>query len=372
MRALAAKHLVWPLGFACACACAWLWVRTPRSTVAGGGPRVPRWAVAWRAALPDRPNAPCAFEGGWLVSDASGGVTAFSAEGRILWQTAFSNQVFEASVAVADRVALAASRDGGVFALDSATGKVLWTRELDARFQHVPLSGRIGDEPVLWLVSQADGGLFCLRLRDGRTVWQGEPTNRCDGTPALWQGRVAYGNCDGAVYLYDAATGRLCGTVEVGSDDQMAGGLLVATDGLLWGGTRQGNLAAVNGASLSREALVKISEGEAFLTPVEAARGLIVTGTSEGFVVFCGRIQGQVRELRRMPVDAPVEDLLSAGDTLVVLAGGSLFAWSATGDGADRVRLALGDEVKGLALGPGETVACVADQAVVCVRKEVR
>ena len=372
MRALAAKHLVWPLGFACACACAWLWVRVPRGPASERGPRVPRWAVAWRAALPARPNAPCASGGGWLVSDASGGVTALSAEGRTLWQTSFSNQVFEASVAVADRVALAASRDGGVFALDSATGKVLWTRELDARFQHVPLSGRIGDEPVLWLVSQADGGLFCLRLRDGRTVWQGEPTNRCDGTPALWQGRVAYGNCDGAVYLYDAATGRLCGTVEVGSDDQMAGGLLAASDGLLWGGTRQGNLAAVNGASLSREALVKISEGEAFLTPVEAVRGLIVTGTTEGFVVFCGWVQGQFRELRRMPADAPVEDLLVAGDALVALAGGALVAWSATGDGADRVRLALGDEVKGLALGPGETVACVADQAVVCVRKEVR
>ena len=54
----------------------------------------------WRVQMPARPNAPCAFSGGWIVSDAAGGVSALSSDGKRLWQASFSNEAFEAGASV--------------------------------------------------------------------------------------------------------------------------------------------------------------------------------------------------------------------------------------------------------------------------------
>lgn len=320
-------------------------------------------AVAWRVPMAAKPALPCALADGWVVADAAGGVTALSSEGLRLWQASFSNQVFEGGAACSGGMVVAASQQGLVAGLKAATGAVAWTRETDGRFRHAPLTGACGGEPAVWLVSQDDGCLFCLRVRDGAVVWRGEPTNRCDGEPAFWRGRLAYGNCDGAVYFFDAESGAAKGSVAVGADDQMAGGLLVASDGRLVTGTRQGKLVAVNGETLKLEAQVGISSSEAFVKPAEAFGGLVAAGTAEGEVVFW-RV-GEAR-VRRVPLGAAVGGLLFDGGRLYALAGGSLCVF----DAADRVsrRVALGDDVAGPVAGGGGRLACVADQSVVCLK----
>ena len=362
------KRLFLPAAFVAACALA-LWTVVGRrggAKAASGTRDDPLPAVRWRAQMAARANAPCAFSGGWVVSDAAGGVTAFSAEGKKMWQAAFSNQVFDAGAAVAEGLAVVASRQGQVFALRADTGERVWTRETEGQFQHAPLTGKIEGEPVLWLVSQPDGQLVCLRVSDGRVLWRGEATNRCDGAPVAWQGRVAYGNCDGAVYVFDGANGRMQGSVAVGAEDQMAGGMLATDNGRLVAGTRQGHLAAVNVATLTLEARVSVSQSEAFVTPVEAFGNLIATGTREGEIVFC-RLGGQgLQEAGRVAVGVAVDGLAFSGGRLYALAGGSLCVLAAAEGPA--ARLALGDEVYGLSAGPGGALACVADQAVVGIK----
>ena len=379
-RLLSFKRLLLPAAFAFACASALWSVRVPRAAEpetpppAGGGccpvPPAELPQVLWRVPMPARPAAPRAFSGGWVVADAAGGVAAFSPEGEPLWRTGFTGQVFEAAAAVAGDAAIVVSQRGLVAALRLDTGRVAWTRETGASFLRPAQTGEVDGVPVAWLLSQADGTLTCVRAEDGETVWQSEPTNRCDGEPVVWQGMVAYGNCDGAMHFFDAATGRLKGSAPVGADGQMAGGVLVsqmpAGRPAFVAGTRGGNLVAVDPAAFALAGRVKMSESEAFATPVAAFGGLVATGTEEGDAVFCGFDGETFQEMSRTTLGGGVSELAFASGRLYALAGGDLCVLA--GPRGTPGRVALGDDVYGLSVDADGGIICIADQSVVRAR----
>ena len=179
---------------------------------------------------------------------------------------------------------------------------------------------------------------------------------------------IAYGNCDGAVYVFDAANGKRKGTVPIGDSDQMAGeGLPVDPDSLVIG-TRQGNLAVVRLDSLERGTVTNVSPSELFVRPAPADERGFAVGTNEGRVEFWNLSGETLTSRRTVELGSPVQTMVSRGENLFVLAGGALCA---IGQDAEKVvRLSLGDDVKGLTLAPDGTMACVADGAVVCVKGE--
>ena len=353
--------------FAAACGVAWFVVFVYT------GVRVPvaqpvtraRPSVAWRVQLGARTERPCACEDGWVVADAAGYVTKVTLSGTVQWRVSFSNEVFDgAATSVSGKVAVAAE-SGHVFCLDGVQGGTLWKRDTEARFQHAPVSGLRDAEPVLWLVSQEDGRVFCLRMTDGAVVWKSDATNRCDGEPVAWPGRIAYGNCDGAVYVFDSFDGKPKGKVDVGADDQMAGGILALGDGRLVTGTRQGRLVVVNPETLLCEAGASVSESEAFVTPV-MFKGLVAMGSEEGAVTFwlCGK--KELKPAGRLITGAAVKGLATSKERLFVLSGGTLC--SVVSPEGTVERLALGDNVGGLAVNAAGDLAVVADGALVVVK----
>ena len=326
--------------------------------------------VAWRVAVSARDERPCPVADGWVVADAAGNVAKVAAGGRVLWRVAFSNEAFAGAAEAAGGRVVMASDSGRAFGLDGATGATLWRRETDARFRQAPLTGIRDGESVVWLVSQEDGRLFCLRASDGGVVWKTEATNRCDGEPAASKGRLAYGNCDGAVYLFSAADGQPLGSVAVGEEDQMAGGILTLKDGRLVTGTRQGNLAVINPETRACEAKVKVSEGEAFVTPVLLAGGEIAMGSDEGRVTLWRREGQSLAPAGLFEAGASVRSLAALGDTLFAFAGGTLFVMDSRG--RLRQQLPLGDSAGRLAVNGAGEVACVVDGALVCVKGGAR
>ncbi len=323
-------------------------------------------SVAWRVPVGAKAARPCPLGDGWVVADGDGGITKLTSEGRVEWRGSFSNEVFAGAAEVAGGHVAAASASGRVFCLDGATGAVLWRRETDARFQHAPLAGLRGAESALWLVSQEDGRLFCLRVSDGTVVWTTEATNRCDGEPAVWPGRIAYGNCDGAVYVFDSADGKPLGKVAVGESDQMAGGILVLDDGRLVTGTRSGNLVLVNPETLTCEASVKVSGNEAFVTPVLYSRVQVAMGADDGTVTLWSPGKNVLGSAGRFAMGAAVKSLASVKERLFALVGGTLYAFVLPEGQVGR--LALGDDVDGLAVNAAGDLACIADGSVVCVK----
>ena len=365
--------LIWAAALVAAGVGALVSVFPVRRGGAGPAPRPPdEIRVAWRVPVSARDDAPCPLPDGWALAEASGGVTKVTAAGRVLWRAAFSNETFAGAAGAEGGRVFAASQSGRVFCLDGATGAVVWQRETEGRFQHAPQAGRRGAEAVVWLVSQEDGRLFCLRASDGAVVWTTEATNRCDGDPVVFGDRIAYGNCDGAVYVFSAMDGSAQGSVAVGDDDQMAGGVLALGDSRLVTGTRQGNLAVVNPLSRVCEAKVKVSESEAFVTPVALPGGLVAMGSDEGAVTLWRRPEGggPLSPAGRFEAGAPVKSLAASGGRLFALAGGTLFVIDSSGLPVQR--LALGDDAGRLAVNAAGDLACVVDGALVCMKGGVR
>ena len=358
--------------FASACAVAWLAVcgRPGGAEPVAQSEKTAPPHVAWRVPIGARAGRPCACADGWIVADAAGGVSKVTQEGSVRWRACLSNEVFAGAAELAGGRVAVASESGRVFCLDGTTGETLWKRGTDARFQHVPLTGLRGAEPVLWLVSQEDGRLFCLRMLDGSVLWTSEATNRCDGEPAAWPGRVAYGNCDGAVYVFDSLDGKLLGTVDVGAEDQMAGGILTLEDGCLVTGTRSGNLVLVNPEMRLCVASVKVSESEAFVTPTLCFLHQIAMGSEEGEVTLWLRGTKTLTPTAHFATGAAVKGLAFAKERLYFLTVGSL-GWVDSPAGAV-ARLPLGDDVSGLAVSAAGDLVCIADGALVCVKGDRR
>jgi len=105
----------------------------------------------------------------------SGATTsAVSHDLRVTWQTNIGGKL--TSPVTADGLLLVAQTNAHrIHALETATGKSLWTFAAGARIDSPPTidRGRV-------LFGSADGWVYCLRLRDGALIWkfQAAPRNR--------------------------------------------------------------------------------------------------------------------------------------------------------------------------------------------------
>ena len=227
----------------------------------------------------------------WVVGERSGRITALSSDRSIRWQVTHSNQNWQAIAPLGSGNLVAVSFQGTVCLLDVSDGKILWKRETDGTFMHAPLLGWMKDEDktyVMWQLSQSDSTIFCLRVSDGELLWKSEPSNRCDGRPALWDNKLVFGNCDGVVYVVDANTGKSLGTIETGGQSDPMAGEMVAVWGpeLMVTGTYLGNFLLLDPKTMTLLDKVKIADSETFATPVVIGDSTVAMGTPDGRITL--------------------------------------------------------------------------------------
>ncbi|HUS91981.1 MAG TPA: PQQ-binding-like beta-propeller repeat protein, partial [Phycisphaerae bacterium] len=115
------------------------------------------------------------------------------------------------SVALADGLAVFASRDGACYALDAATGTLRWRTDVGSPVLSSPAVAGGG------VLFGADDGLFrCLALADGRVLWSVDTTGdgsvispdpRIQSSPAVGvEGQVVFGAANGHVYCLSPAS----------------------------------------------------------------------------------------------------------------------------------------------------------------------
>lgn len=306
-----------------------------------------QWRRAWTCTAAGAPLAgpPVALKDGWAAATANGRILAIDGRGAVRWTQAVSNIVVVGSPAVAGSNIVVAGSEGKVVALDGERGALVWQADTGAATLHGPLAiGSTGTWRVV-LLSNSDGVLRCLDAGNGQAVWQSEATNRSDGPPASDGRLIAYGNCDSAVHVFDAATGKKKASVPVGSDAQMAGGVAIL-DRRIYGGTRTGFLVCADAEKERLAWQARISGGEAFVTPV-ASGDTVVTGTSDGTVLAFEASSG--KERWRSSVSNAVETLAVVDNAVFVSAGGRI-AGLRLADGARFASVAVGDKVEGPAV----------------------
>lgn len=321
--------------------------------------------TVWRAEL-NHPTtaAPLALDNSWLTADNNGNITCFnSSNGTPLWYSSYSNLIFSGATLISKNQVALAAESGTVIAINTTNGNELWQVELKARLFHPPLAGTINDHPALWLVSQSDGQLFCLAASDGSLLWQGDATNRCDGPATAWPGHLGYGNCDGAIYIFDATNGRQLAKISVGDQDQMAGAILVMPDNRLAAGTRSGNLAIVNPTTQSCDATLKVSEGEAFITPVMLTPQLLAMGNDEGEVTLWHLEDPAPTPAGNFDTRHTITSLHSYRSHLIVMSDRGATIWHYNGTKVGAVN--LGDDLGPLSLNSTTGMAAlIADGAL--------
>ncbi len=188
-----------------------------------------------------------AKQGGVLSADALG------LDLQPVWTYEIGEDGTESTAAIVDGRVYVAGLGGKVAALDLQTGEELWSYEIEDDIKSSPLvldgTVYIGDEyGRLHALNVADGKarwvfeaessitgapnydpggclvfgsydaqIYCVKPDDGTVVWKVETDGYVHGTPAIADGTVISGGCDGMLRLIDAATGETKRNLEIGS-----------------------------------------------------------------------------------------------------------------------------------------------------------
>ncbi|HSR94189.1 MAG TPA: PQQ-binding-like beta-propeller repeat protein [Solirubrobacterales bacterium] len=94
--------------------------------------------------------------------------------------------------------------DGDLVAVDAASGKTAWKRDLHAHLESSPLA--VGGNLYL---GDDKTNLVSLRASDGRTLWQFNSPGAIKASPSYHDGRVYVADYQSAMFCLDAGSGKL-------------------------------------------------------------------------------------------------------------------------------------------------------------------
>ncbi len=151
-------------------------------------------------------------------SGAPGRIYAInSANGKVRWSRGLPS-ASESSPLLDDGKVFFGSQNGTVYALSEHTGRPIWSYHAGGAVKASPtLSGG------LLYFGDYSGHVQAISEQTGKRVWISSSEGALLGsgtfysTPAVFYGRVFLGNTDGRVYAYDAYNGRLDWAVQTGA-----------------------------------------------------------------------------------------------------------------------------------------------------------
>jgi ABC-type dipeptide/oligopeptide/nickel transport system permease component/outer membrane protein assembly factor BamB len=211
---------------------------------AGGG----NGTVVWHASVGSSPTTPDVSSGLLVIGDADGGVTALDlATGGPAWSRTFASPVL-GGIAVVNGTVYFGELDGTVAALGLSSGRTNWTATVAA-----PLNGpvAVADGRVFAVSSQ--GNLTALNAATGALAWT-VATGRTISVgigPEVYGDRVVLANNATGVASFDARNGTLQWYWNGSALDR--GDVLEAAPALtgttVFVQTHDGNLYALNGST---------------------------------------------------------------------------------------------------------------------------
>lgn len=190
-------------------------------------------SVLWRAAAQGQVVGCACVSRGEAFFGAKDGVlrAVESKTGRSIWTRRLGLSI-ESTPACTDDLVIVGCLDHRVYACDRATGRVQWRYETDGEVRSSPT---IVEDNLL--IGSWDGHLYCLDLQNGRLRWRapaGGPVYAC---PASKDGRVLIGSWAGQVLCVDLRSGDEIFSVPVGEEVHSSatitddGRVVVGTDG---------------------------------------------------------------------------------------------------------------------------------------------
>ncbi|HKG91162.1 MAG TPA: PQQ-binding-like beta-propeller repeat protein [Gemmatimonadaceae bacterium] len=323
-----------------------------------------RWRVQTGSAVRSTPAVTATR---LYIGSGDGGLYAIDrASGKVAWKFDAGGSV-DASPAVAGGMVIAATLPGRIFAVDEGTGRLRWSIRTGALLPlNIPTPGgwdmyasspAVSGETVV--IGAGDGGIYALDLRSGKQKWRVQTRGRVRATPAIANGAVVVGSFDGRVYAVDLATGaerwvfRTNGdtldSVKWGFDRRSVQSSAAIAEGMAFVGSRDGSLYGVDAATGERR--WRATHRGSWVVGSPAVReGKVYVGSSDGH--FIHAVEAQTgKDVWRLETGANViSSPLLVGDALVV---GTMRTSAAVGDllaldaatGTERWRLRLDEAI---------------------------
>jgi outer membrane protein assembly factor BamB len=137
--------------------------------------------------------------------------------GQKLWSYKAGGSV-EAAPCVLDGRVFIGSADGFLYALDEGTGELKWKYETGGQVLGSANWTRAPDGQKTWiLVGSYDNKVHCVDAQTGQLVWAFETGNYVNGSPAVADGKCAFGGCDALIHVVSMADGAKVAEIDSGS-----------------------------------------------------------------------------------------------------------------------------------------------------------
>jgi outer membrane protein assembly factor BamB len=163
-------------------------------------------------------SSPAISEGRVFVGSSDKNVYALDLQtGNKLWSYTTDDSV-EAAPCVLNGRVFVGSGDNWLYALDAGTGELKWKYETDGQILGAANWTRSPDGQGTWiLVGSYDNKLHCVDASSGKLVWAYETGNYVNGSPAVDDGRCAFGGCDAIIHVVSVANGSKVSEIDSGS-----------------------------------------------------------------------------------------------------------------------------------------------------------
>ncbi|HYD33393.1 MAG TPA: outer membrane protein assembly factor BamB [Methylophilaceae bacterium] len=202
-------------------------------------------------ALSLRSSAGVAVDSGFVYVGFAGGklIALRLDDGKIVWEASVAQpRVVTEIERIADITSLpvvdgplvyAVAYQGKIAAVDRATGRVLWSRDISS------YTGINAEESRIY-VAHANSSIYALDYSSGKTFWkQDDLMHRNSTAPLPMGGVIAVGDLEGYVHFLDREDGSFYSRVRTMESPIMARMTALGTNGML-AQTRDGGLYAIS------------------------------------------------------------------------------------------------------------------------------
>ncbi|MCK7540791.1 MAG: PQQ-binding-like beta-propeller repeat protein [Marinilabiliales bacterium] len=140
-----------------------------------------------------------------FFGDNNGVLHAVTADGKPAWKVDTETTI-EAAPIISGNMVIYGSLDGKLRALDTKTGKEVWTYATENQISGSANIVKGPKGPVI-IVGSYDYNLHSVDAATGKGIWKFETDNFINGTPAISSDMIVFGGCDGFLRIVNSLTG---------------------------------------------------------------------------------------------------------------------------------------------------------------------
>lgn len=209
--------------------------------------------------------------------------------GQQVWAYQTTDAV-EAAPCVIEGTVFIGSSDGFLYALEAKDGSLKWKYETAGQILGSANWTRSPDGRLWILVGSYDNKLHCVDSANGQAVWIYETGNYINGSPAVDDGKTAFGGCDAVIHVVSLADGGKVMEIDGGSYIAASAAFL---DGQIYVGNYDNVFVR---ADLSAGAIVwKYADSDSpFFSSPAVGESAVVFGGRDKRVHCVGRNDGKV------------------------------------------------------------------------------